>query len=55
MIMSIEVVGQILVIEFGGFALRTAPQSGELWGCAIAFGSGSLIWNVIIHYTFPDE
>lgn len=52
---GIEIFGQAIVIEFGGFAMRTAPQSGELWGTAIAFGSGSLIWNVVLHYFVKDE
>eukprot|EP00038_Savillea_parva_P006458 m.163899 g.163899 ORF g.163899 m.163899 type:complete len:1320 (+) comp12355_c0_seq1:134-4093(+) len=54
-IMGIEILGQAIVIEFGGFAMRTAPQSGRLWGIAIAFGSGSLLWNVFLQLFVKDE
>lgn len=55
MIMCIEIFGQVLVVEFGGLAFRTKAQSGLLWGVAILFGAGSLLWNVVLHFTVDDE
>eukprot|EP00730_Choanoeca_flexa_P001794 TRINITY_DN10785_c0_g1_i2.p1 TRINITY_DN10785_c0_g1~~TRINITY_DN10785_c0_g1_i2.p1 ORF type:complete len:1367 (+),score=394.58 TRINITY_DN10785_c0_g1_i2:109-4209(+) len=49
------IIVQALIVEFGGKAISTESLSAEQWGACVAFGAGSLIWNVVIHYLFPHR
>ncbi|EDQ88754.1 uncharacterized protein MONBRDRAFT_8804 [Monosiga brevicollis MX1] len=40
------IVAQVLIVQYGGLAFETTPLGGTLWGASIAFGAGSLIWNL---------
>jgi hypothetical protein len=45
---------QIIIVQFGGYALDTAPLTLEQWGICIAFGFGSLVWNLVV-WALPHE
>ena len=56
-ILSLIVIGQILIVEFGGYAMmcaRDPPIAGEQWGIAIAFGVGQLFWDWMLRW-IPDS
>eukprot|EP00051_Salpingoeca_urceolata_P001296 m.39842 g.39842 ORF g.39842 m.39842 type:complete len:1317 (-) comp11313_c0_seq1:125-4075(-) len=44
---------QIVIIEFGGTAMRTTGLSIEQWIACVVLGLGSLLWNVVLHFIFP--
>eukprot|EP00054_Salpingoeca_dolichothecata_P015910 m.92418 g.92418 ORF g.92418 m.92418 type:complete len:1299 (-) comp21718_c0_seq1:367-4263(-) len=44
---------QALITEYGGRAFKVTGLDWEHWLVCIAFGLGSLIWNVVLHYAFP--
>eukprot|EP00397_Hematodinium_sp_SG-2012_P004630 GEMP01004642.1.p1 GENE.GEMP01004642.1~~GEMP01004642.1.p1 ORF type:complete len:1152 (+),score=143.05 GEMP01004642.1:64-3519(+) len=44
----LQVVGQVLLIEFGGTWTKTAPLSLSEWILSVGIGSTSLIWQQII-------
>lgn len=47
-------IGQIVIIQFGGFAFSTAPLNLEQWIWCIFFGLGTLVWQQIIT-TIPNS
>jgi len=53
----IIVVCQIIIVLFGGIALNCATNpsiSGEMWGIAIAFGVGQILWDFMLRF-LPDS
>jgi hypothetical protein len=52
----IIVIGQILIVIFGGQAMKCAKNpsiAGVQWGIAIAFGVGQMIWDFGLRF-LPD-
>merc|ERR1712150_245060 len=47
-------IAQILIVQFGGQALSTAPLDWDHWGWCILFGIGTLVWQQLL-ITIPIE
>lgn len=47
-------VAQVIIVEFGGRAFSTTGLSWQQWLWCLALGFGSLLWNPLIHYAFPE-
>jgi len=41
---------QIILVQFGGVAVRTTPLTVQQHLICLAFGAGSLVWGVIIKF-----
>ena len=48
-VMVAQVIGQILIIEFGGQAFMVVPLSWADWGWCVLLGAGELVWNLVIN------
>jgi len=44
---------QLLIVEFGTDAVKTAPLTAELWGWSVFFGSISWPWGLILRLVLP--
>jgi Ca2+ transporting ATPase len=41
---------QIILVEFGGRAFGTTRLDGAQWGVCLAFGAGTMIWNLLLTF-----
>eukprot|EP00804_Cyclotella_cryptica_P005193 CCRYP_014240-RA/>CCRYP_014240-RA protein AED:0.04 eAED:0.04 QI:1805/1/1/1/0.66/0.75/4/153/682 len=53
-ILSLTIVLQIIMVEFGGMAMSVAEDGleGKYWGVSMAFGSGSLLMQQVINILY---
>lgn len=42
---------QVVIVEFGGDPMKTAPIGWEQWGYCIAAGAGCLVWGFLVRLT----
>ncbi|KAJ3328422.1 Calcium-transporting ATPase 10, plasma membrane-type [Blyttiomyces sp. JEL0837] len=47
-IITMQIVVQIIIVEFGGDAFRTAPLSAAQWFICIGIGAGSLLFGTLV-------
>ena len=48
------VVGQIIIVYFGGPVFKTEPLSGGEWAASVLIGVFTLLWGFVIRI-LPDE
>lgn len=53
-IQAFVIVGQILIIQYGGLAFKTVPLSMNQWICTVAIGSLSIPAGILIRLLPPD-
>jgi Ca2+ transporting ATPase len=55
-VMVVIFTGQIIIMVFGGYAMKVSlePISGEHWGIAFAFAFGQLLSDLILKFV-PDQ
>lgn len=53
-IQAFVIVGQILIIQYGGLAFKTVPLSMDQWICTVAIGSLSIPAGILIRLLPPD-
>lgn len=53
-IQAFVIVGQCLIIQYGGLAFKTVPLSMNQWICTVAIGSLSIPAGILIRLLPPD-
>ncbi|KAI3382101.1 hypothetical protein SNEBB_009653 [Seison nebaliae] len=49
------IIGQVLIIQFGGIAFQTVALNAEQWMWCLLFGFGSLLWHQVLCFIPNDQ
>jgi len=54
-VITFTTVIQVILVQFGGDAIMTAPLQGTDWIISVCFGAGTLIWGFLIRFLPAPE